>query len=77
MPSTRTTATTIQVSKEEHDGLRDAKNTLTRENRDLKSDNKKLANKLKGKEAELKGKEAELKAMSEERARLKRNFDSL
>ena len=77
MPSTRTTATTIQVSKEEHDGLRDAKNTLTRENRDLKSDNKKLANELKGKEAELKGKEAELKAMSEERARLKRNFDSL
>ena len=77
MPSTRTTATTIQVSKEEHDGPRDAKNTLTRENRDLKSDNKKLANELKGKEAELKGKEAELKAMSEERARLKRNFDSL
>ena len=77
MPNTRNTATTIQLSKEEHDGLRDAKNALTRENRGLKSDIKKLAHELKGKEAELKDKEAELKAVSEERGRLKRNFDSL
>ena len=77
MPNTRNTATTIQLSKEEHDGLRDAKNNLTRENRGLKSDIKKLSHGLKGKEAELKDKEAELKAVSEERGRLKRNFDSL
>ena len=70
MPNTSTTASTIQVSKEEHDGLRDAKTALTRENRGLKSDIKKLAN-------ELKGNEAELKAVSEERDRLKRNFDGL
>ena len=70
MPSTRTTATTIEVSKEEHDGLRDAKTALTKENRGLKSDIKKLAN-------ELKGNEAQLKAVSEERDRLKRNFDGL
>ena len=53
MPSARTTASTIQVSKEEHDGPRDAKNALTREKRGLKSDIKKLAHELKGKEAEL------------------------
>ena len=70
MPPARSTATTIQVSKDEHDGPQKAKNDLTRENRGLKSDNKKLAH-------ELKGKEAELKAVLEERDRLKRNYDSL
>ena len=70
MPPARSRATTIEVSKEEHDVPQKAKNDLTRENRGLESENKKLG-------YELKGKEAELKDVTEERDRLKRNYDSL
>ena len=47
------TATTIEVSKANLDGLQKGKNDLMRDNNDLRRENTKLGNEAKGKEAEL------------------------